>query len=266
MGIVDQAKALRARLVENTMPQRFVFHHVPKCGGTSVGRALRKRYILSQATVKPDQSFFAFEAYSGRSDREAMLVDVAELREQMMLYHMFDDVHCVSLHVPFSDIAHARFAERYKFITVLREPVARFVSHYFWSYQKPNDHARIEEDFETFLGTERARRLGASYVEYYSGAPMAPDLAEPELIARAIANLRERFDVVGRLDDLPGFEASLHQALGVRIKVGHENKARQPQATRKTMVTPELMARAREVCAPDIAVWDAMFGAGGADD
>jgi hypothetical protein len=263
--MIDQIKALKRTLVDVLHPSRVVFHHVPKCGGTSVGRALRKRYILSQATVKPDESFYAFEAFSGRSDRDQMLIDVAALREQMMLYHMYDDVRCVSLHVPFSDVAYARFNASYKFITILREPVSRFVSHYFWSYKKPNDHARIDEDFETFLGTARARRLGASYVEYCSGAPMAPDLSDPELIARAITNLRTRFDVVGRLDDLPGFEASIRDVLGVRIRIGHENKARQPGATRKSVVTPELMARAREVCAPDIAVWNAMFGAGTTD-
>lgn len=263
--MIDRINALRHKLVDALHPNRVVFHHVPKCGGTSVGRALRKRYILSQATVKPDESFFAFEAYSGRSDREQMLIDVAALREQMMLYHLYDDVRCVSLHVPFSNIVHARFARDYKFITILREPVSRFVSHYFWSYQKPKDHARIEDDFEIFLGTDRARRLGASYVEYYSGAPMAADLGDRALIAQAVTNLRARFDLVGRLDDLPGFEAGLRKTLGVRIKVGHENKARQPGNIRNSMVTPELLERAREVCAPDIAVWEAMFGSDRSD-
>lgn len=259
--MINRMKALRHSLVDALHPNRVVFHHVPKCGGTSVGRALRKRYILSQATVKPDESFRAFEAYSERTDREQMLIDVSALREQMMLYHLYDDVRCVSLHVPFSDIAHARFKQDYKFITILREPVSRFVSHYFWSFGKPAAHARIDDDFESFLGTDRARRLGASYVEYYSGAPRAADLADPALIARAVANLRERFDVVGRLDDLSGFEAGLRETLGIRIKVGHENKARQPGQVRKSVVSPELLERAREVCAPDIAVWQAMFGA-----
>lgn len=263
--MIDRLKTLHRKLDAWITPSRVVFHHVPKCGGTSVGRALRKRYILSQTTVKPEESFRAFEAYTGRTDREQMLIDVAALREQMMLYHLFDAKRCVAAHVPYSEVVHQRFAPGYKFITILREPVSRLVSHYFWSHGKPDAHARIDEDFETFLGTARARRLGASYVEYYSGAPMAPDLSDPELIARAITNLRTRFDVVGRLDDLPGFEASIRDVLGVRIRIGHENKARQPGATRKSVVTPELMERAREVCAPDIAVWNAMFGAGTTD-
>lgn len=258
--MIDRLKALRDRLVTGTLPNRFVFHHVPKCGGTSVGRALRKRYILSQGTVKPDESFRAFETFSGRHDHEQMLIDVAALREQMLLYLLHDDIRGVALHVPFSHAAHTRFAPRYKFLTILREPVSRFVSHYFWSHRKPDDHARIDADFETFLGTERARRMGASYVEYYAGAPTAPALADPALIEAAICNLRDRFDLVGRLDDLPGFEAGVKEHLQVRIRIGHENKARQSGAARDAAIPPELMARAREICAPDIAVWEGYFG------
>ncbi len=260
MGIIDHAKLLKGRAVELTLPSRVIFHHVPKCGGTSVGRALRKRFLLSQATVKPDESFFAFQAYTGRTDKDAMLIDVAALREQMMLYHLFDDVRCVSLHVAFSEKVHELYSDKYKFITILREPVSRFVSHYFWSFQKPGDHARIEEGFEEFLETERARRLGASYVEYYSGQPMAQDLSESSLVAASISNLREKFDVVGRLDDLSGFSGDLKRKIGVKIKVGHENKARQPASQRKSVLSPELMERARAVCAPDIAVWEGIFG------
>ncbi|MBB4023444.1 MULTISPECIES: sulfotransferase family 2 domain-containing protein [Actibacterium] len=262
MGIVDTAKNVRLALADAAIPTRLVFHHVPKCGGTSVGRALRKRYILSQATVRPDESFRAFEAFSARSDRAAMLIDVADLREQMLLYHLFDDVRCISLHVAFSDVAYERFYDRYKFVTILREPVARFVSHYFWSYGKQGDHAIIDEGFADFLQTDRARRLGASYVEYYSGQPKAPDLADPALIKKAIANLREKFSVVGRLEDLPGFTADLKRELGVRVRVGHENKGRQSKDTRKSTITPELMEQVRKLCAPDIAIWDAYFKPG----
>jgi hypothetical protein len=259
MGLIDQAKQNLSKVNERLMPQRVVFHHVPKCGGTSVGRALRKRFLLSQATVIPESSYRAFEAFTGRTDRQQMLVDVLDLREQMMLYLMFEDVRCISLHVRFSDIAYDRFHDRYKFITILREPVARFVSHYFWSFGKPEAHARIDEDFSAFLETERARRLGATYVEYFSGLPKDDDITTPAAIDAAIANLN-RFNVVGKLDDLADFEAQLKKELGVRIRIGHENKMRQPVSKKREVMTPELEDRVRALCAPDIAVWNAVCG------
>lgn len=262
MGLIDHAKRVRTSLLDIFLPQRVVFHHVPKCGGTSVGRALRKRYLLSQGTVTPESSFRAFEAFTGRTDREQMLIDVLDLREQMFLYLLYEDVRCISLHVRFSPTAYARFNDRYKFITILREPVSRFISHYLWSYNKPHAHARIEESFADFLYTERARRMGATYVEYFSGLPKDADITAPEAVETALNNLRTKFDVVGRLDDLPAFERALHSALGVRIKIGHENKTKKNRSTVREMITdPELLQRVRALCAPDLAIWDGYFNA-----
>ncbi|WP_162683490.1 sulfotransferase family 2 domain-containing protein [Rhodobacteraceae bacterium DSL-40] len=258
MSLVDIGKSFSHTLREKLVPQRFVFHHVPKCGGTSVGRALRKRYILSQATVVPESSFRAFEAFTGREDRQQMLIDVLDLREQMMLYHMFEDVRGISLHVRFSNVAHDRFRDLYKFITVLREPVSRFISHYHWSYGKPHAHARIEEDFETFLSTERARRMGATYVEYFCGLPKDESITSDVAIAAAIGNLK-RLDVVGNLADLGPFERDIQSALGVRIRIGRENVRKKRPGSQSELDNPALRARIEEICAPDIAVWNAIF-------
>jgi hypothetical protein len=259
MGIVDRIKNLKAGAEDLWIPQRVVFHHVPKCGGTSVGRGLRKRYLLSQATVTPESSFRAFEAFTGRTDRERMLVDVLDLREQMMLYLLFEDVRCVSLHVRFSPVAYERFSDQYKFITVLREPIARFLSHYNWSHDKPQAHARIEEDFETFLQTERAGRLGATYVEYYGGLPKDTDIRSEAAIRSAIVNLR-KFNVVGDISDVPAFQRDLRRELGVQVRIRHENKV---QTTRQFItadrLSPATLEKVRALCAPDLQVWEAAF-------
>lgn len=255
MGIVDKAKAAKRVLEERLTPHPVVFHHVPKCGGTSVGRALRQKYILSQATVTPEESFRAFEAFTGRTDREQMLIDVLDLREQMMLYHLFEGVRCVSLHVRFSNVAYETFKDTYKFITILREPVSRFISHYYWSHNKPHAHARIDEDFEAFLDTDRAKRLGASYVEYYGGLHKDADIRSPEAINAAIENLK-KFDVVGRLDDLNGFKADLKAKLGASIKIGHENKGKRSVTANFGRVSEQHEQKIRDLCQPDMKVWN----------
>lgn len=258
MGIIDLAKSAHNRLLDAVAPQRVVFHHVPKCGGTSVGRALRKRYLLSQSTVTPESSYRAFEAFTGRLDRQQMLVDVLDLREQMMLHLLFEDFRCVSLHVRFSEIAHSRFSPAYKFVTVLREPVSRFISHYFWSHGKPHAHARIDESFEDFLETERAQRLGSTYVEFYSGLSKDSDMRSESAVEAAVKNLH-RFDAVGRLDDLGDFERQLKKQLGVRISIGHENKNKSTKKGGRYEISPEAMDRVTKLCAPDIAVWKGYF-------
>jgi hypothetical protein len=255
-GLVDRAKFARHSLLDRFLPQRFVFHHVPKCGGTSVGRALRKRYLPSQATVLPEASFRAFEAFSDRSDTEQMLVDVLDLREQMLLYLMFADTRCISAHVRFSDTAFLQFCDSYKFITILRDPVARFLSHYSWSHAHIGAHAEIATDFDTFLNSTRAQRMGATYVEYFAGLPKDADIRTPEAVARASANLR-RFAVIGRLENLAGFTGDIREQLGFRIRIGHENRSPGPGGGIKAAdLTVGQRQKVHDLCAPDLAVWE----------
>lgn len=262
MDAIGRIRRLNQMFLDRTAPQRFVFHHVPKCGGTSVARALRRRYLTSQATVKPEPSFRAFQAFTGRTDTDRMLIDVIDLRKQMMLYLLYDDVRCISLHVPFSDVAHQVFKDRYKFITILREPVSRFLSHYNWSSRRPGAHGHIDESFDSFLASERARRMGAEYVEMFADLPNDAALDSPEAIAAAVWNLT-KLDVVGRLDDLAGFSDALKRELGIRIRIGHENRAhRSRDFVAGSDLTEDQRQAVWRICAPDIAVWQAMFGTG----
>lgn len=256
MSVVERAKTIKRAMEDKLLPQRFVYHHIPKCGGTSVGRALRKRYILSQATVTPESSFRAFEAFTGRTDREQMLIDVLDLREQMLMYHMFEDVRGVSLHVRFSQIAYARFSEHYKFVTMLRDPVKRFVSHYHWSFGKPDAHARIETDFETFLDSPRAKRIGATYSEYLCGLPKDVPTDSSDAIAAAIENLK-KFAVVGDISDTAKFEADIKRELSVKVKIGHENKGKSGARRANELDNPVWREKIEALCAPDIAIWNA---------
>jgi hypothetical protein len=260
LDTINRIRKLNQAFLDRTAPQRFIFHHVPKCGGTSVARALRRRYLTSQATVKPEPSFRAFKAFTGRTDTEQMLIDVLDLRKQMMLYLLYDDVRCISLHVPFSGVAHAQFGDRYKFVTMLREPVSRFISHYNWSTRGTGEHGQLREDFDTFLTTERARRMGAEFVEMFADLPNEADIRTPQAISAAVANL-QRFDLVGRLEDLDGFSEGLRQVLGIRIRIGHENRTGRGAAKVSGRdLTATQRAAVDQVCAPDIAVWKALFG------
>lgn len=254
MKIVDLAKDLRLAAVERAHPQRVVFHHVPKCGGTSIGRALRKRYLLSQSTINPEASFHAVELSRGPASADKLLPEVVRFRQMMLLYFLCEDIRCVSAHVWFSPTAHARFKDTYKFITVLREPVSRFLSNYRWSHGKENDHGRIDLPLEAFLETERAVRFGAMYVQYFSGLPAEADMRSAEAVDAAIQNLEE-FDIVGRLQDMERFEQEVQSILQVRVRVGHENRAKTASESSLASLDPALRARIEEICAPDLAVW-----------
>jgi hypothetical protein len=187
-----------------------------------------------------------------------MLVDVLDLREQMMLYLLFEDIRCVSLHVRFSKSAYDIFREKYKFITILREPVSRFISHYFWSHGKPHAHARIEESIDKFIQSERARRMGAIYSEFFNGLSKETDLRSTDAIQTAIQNLK-KFDVVGRLDDLKAFSIEVKKSLGLQLRIGHENRSRRSSSEVKKVVSPDIKNKIVELCQPDLEIWESII-------
>lgn len=248
MSSIDLIKRYRQTLAEKFLPAPVVYHHVPKCGGTSLGRALRKRYFISQAGINhPAVLKMAMARYPDISP-EARWENVSRFKEETLLYHLFNNTRCVVAHVGFSRTAYQEFSDRYSFITLLRDPVERFMSNYFYRY-----HKQLDVDFDAFLETDAARYMGARYLQYFYAGNDWSEMFSQSSIDQAKANL-ECMSVVGFLDNLAGFSRQIGETLGMRLNMGHENKG-STNSTIRDSITTEQMERIRELCAPDIEIY-----------
>jgi len=252
MSSADLAKSLQRWATNTLCGNRIVFHHVPKCGGTSAGRALRRAYIVSQGTVTPRESEQAFDAVR-RSNGNPSFGNVSELREMMLLYMLHSDVRCVAAHIPFSNAAFDQFAGRYAFVTLLRDPVDRFISNYFWSHKHPDGVQYVPEPLEEFVETERAQRLGSTYARYFCGAP-AQQMFTTEHANAAVRNLH-RMNFVGFLDEVPEFEKALRALTGRRLSIGKENVAG-TSGRRGAIMSGPLRQKILDACKIDLAIWN----------
>ncbi|MEO8548280.1 MAG: sulfotransferase family 2 domain-containing protein [Sphingomicrobium sp.] len=251
--MIDFGKRLHQRATDLLCGRPVVFHHVPKCGGTSLGRALRRAYILSQGTVTPHESLKAFNA-AQNAGRRLAIGHVSELREMMLLYMLYSHTRCVSAHIPFSDAAYEEFADRYLFVTILRDPVDRFISNYYWSHKHPKGLNYIPEPFEEFVLSERARLSGSTYVRYFCGEPGQEFSAKH--VDAAIRNLH-RMNCVGFLDEVGRFEAALQTLTGRPLKIGRENVGN-TGAKRDAILSGALRDRVLEACSLDREIWNAI--------
>jgi Sulfotransferase family len=242
------------------MSERFlgdpmVFHHVPKCAGTSVARALRMRYLPSQEGIPSGPSFYAAKAFAPNLSTSQLWPAVLDLREKMLLSHMYNGVRCIAAHVRFSERAYEEFHRHYKFITILREPVSRYISHYFWDFDGPEEWARISVGIEEFVETEQGARYGLLFGENYSGLPSDTDFSSPQAVEAAKRNL-DRFAAVGFVEDMARFQRRLKETLGISVNIKHQNRGRVQDQTKKRVVTPDVRRKIEALCAPDTEIYD----------
>lgn len=244
--------------------KKLFFLHVPKCGGISIDAALRSKYRSSQIfRLEGPASARAAEVYfDGEDVPREHYADVLAFREAVQVYAMSRrSVRYVSGHFAFSEKAFRRFHGDWVYLTVLRDPARRWLSHYFYNRYKDRDepHCNVSEDIETMLDSERGHAWGTEYVKYYGGVRADADYRSEASVQAALTNL-QRFDVVGALEQMDAFTARVHEVLGTRITVPRKNKSPVSAEFRREIVTDEIRARIDEVCSPDRVLYEAVVG------
>lgn len=244
-SIIRRSKNIfRGRLKEN-----IFFLHIPKCGGTSIRHAIEKDYSTSDnkiAILDPSASFNA-----------AKLSDLRTLkfRENLLLYFMsMKNVKYISGHFSFSEIAFREFHNKFVFITVLREPVRRWISVYFYNKYKKSNHCKIETDLTTYMQSEEGQSRGHAYIRFLGGVDEKMDYTSKQAIDRAKRNI-DKFDIVGCLEYQENFIQQFENRFSVRLAIKMENQSPTVETFRKSIITEEIKEKIKNICEPDLEIY-----------
>ena len=253
----------------NRITENIFFLHIPKCGGVSIGQAIAATYL--SINIRNDSRIINLNApvssrvieateglnYPFDTDDDYPILD---FREKLLLYFMAQpNSRFISGHFLFSKIAYKKFGEKFSFVTVLRDPVKRWISSHFYNRFKSDDHMKVNDDIEARLESHFGISQGYQLVKFLGGANREGDYTSPQAINQAKENLK-LFEVLGFLEDLDNFSVKFYDRFHVKLQIAKKNQNPTSQEYRSSTITPELLERITEVCYPDIQVYEYAVG------
>lgn len=197
----------------------ILFLHIPKCAGNTIYSLFREQY--------PRES-----VYIPRKSPEENARLIAE-----MPGHERRRVRVVAAHMPYG--AHQYFPDA-RYITVLRDPVDRVISSYYFSLGNPNDlgHKMIKEmklDLAGFACLPELYNLQTRYLMKHDFLDKTWFLTPPEagITENDMAGVKgrlDRFALVGIVEEMPAVLRLMEIELGMsglqnRFRNQNENRS-----------------------------------------
>lgn len=238
------------------LERKLFFLHVPKCGGTSVDAAIG--------------AFFPAEARARLNSRGALaaarLDGVSEGRFTQRLLPYFlgqRRLRYVSGHFRFCEAAYRAFRDEWDFVTVLRHPVSRWFSHYFFGRYKAGNHHRIDQELAEFVDSPRGRALAHTFLTHLGGWEIEDVWARPDEAVRAAIATLDKLALVGCLERLDDFVARFAARYDRSLNVPELQKNPAPASLQTEQVTDAIRRRVEEMCRLDLEVYRYALSRGG---
>lgn len=227
------------------------FMRIPKAGSTSVNSAIKQHYPGNSYEIDSLRSLEATKALHYREDTD--FNKCLYLRGSLVAYAMAKDERYITGHVPYVEPLAKAQKSKYKYVALLRDPIKRFISKYFFNFQKADKHCDIDVSLSEYLDSEKGIQSGCEYVKYFTGALDVNVHQSKHLLETAKTNL-SNFNVVGALEDLNRFKSDFYAETGINLKIPYKNKGKASKS--ESELTKAILEKIKHVCEPDLILYD----------
>lgn len=223
-------------------PQKVLFDHLPKCGGVTVNH-----YLISQYRKKKIYQIYGRNPHSSVMEFKS-LPEATRFSYDVVLGHFADELF---------DFVHPDKIS----ITIFRDPVDRILSHYY--YVKENtDHylhdivtsnnMRLEEYVTSGISEE----LRNWYVTHFLGVSIAEAENHPDQsVAEAYRIVKDRYHIVGFLDDLDTAMNNLRKKVGYRKRFHNSYLNKTANRPRKNEIDESVLNTIKQVNFLDVELY-----------
>ena len=232
---------------------KLCFIHIPKCGGTSINEGIRK----SMGLRKYSWSYYKIDSVATQKKAKGDLEKLLEIRQSILIHKLSSRRYqYVTGHARCLSETRSQFDNEWTFLTILRDPVKRWLSQYFFNTSKKMDHFKTDLPLQAYLQSEMGLQSGSSYIRFFTGHP---DLRCTEAIEEAIDNL-SKFDLVGILENMSSLLDSYEKLFGHELSIPMRNTNPMNKDQMQDQLSEDLLHQVREVCSPDQRVYDHFVG------
>ena len=216
-----------ATVNESLADKPIVFVHIPRCAGTSVAKAIRSASNIADAgRIDPIRARKAAELLLEPNDAEEFFAIYPLLQQYLLSYMLRDDHTLISGHLPVGPRILNEFSDSHSFLSILRDPVERWISHYVYNALTNLDPLvaptrspvnDILSDLNSILENKRGWQLGHLITTFFSGRPV-PQHDSRNIVAIANLNLT-KFKLIGFLHDLNAFSLKYRDLYGIELSI-----------------------------------------------
>ncbi|NMH60512.1 sulfotransferase family 2 domain-containing protein [Alteromonas ponticola] len=237
---------------------KIFFCHVPKCAGVSLSKAIyASTYPL---WLKATRYTGYIDLKSSQAAAELLGIDMMTARETQLVFQLNDpqmrytNGHCVA-----NPQVVSKYCNDWHFITILRDPVKRFISEYVYNRFKASAWQKHDQELLQYLESDKAVSSALTYARYFSGEKDSHTILAnaQQTVNAALANLNN-FSVTGTLENMPLWQSKFNQTFDTKINIASQNKSPNQQAYTDITSDPEVMAKIRKICEIDYEIFNAV--------
>lgn len=207
------------------MKSLVIFMHIPKTGGTTLANILEKQYPQGQVLRVPFGNLHTLKQQLKGSKPAA-----------------------VHGHHPFG--LHELYQGSFHYITMLRDPVDRIISNYYYAAENPGNpmHRKLNQlSFEEFIMSkdEKLQYRISNMQTSFAAGKRTPAIANVDDLELAMENLQRHFSVIGITDMFTESIEVMKKVLGWQ-DVSFQPKNRTKKRPAIEEIKPEILESIQE--------------------